>query len=169
MKSIALIALALAGSVFAADNVLPGNLPPGPAPTGNNAYGVTPPSGKPIEDKAGYLSWKTLAKVEPVPQGATFIPKFDPAISALNNKTIKLQGFMLPLGMGEGQKHFVLTATPPTCSYCLPGGPDQVVEIKSTQPVKFSYEPLQLTGKFVVLKDDPMGMYYRLEDAKLIN
>ena len=32
-------------------------------------------------------------------------------------------------------------------------------------PVKYGFEPIVVTGKFVVLKDDPMGLYYRLTDA----
>jgi hypothetical protein len=70
--------------------------------------------------------------------------------------------------MGEKQSHFVLTATPPTCAFCLPGGPDQVIEVKAKTPIKYGYEPIQLTGRFEILHDDPMGLYYRLNDATLL-
>ena len=32
-------------------------------------------------------------------------------------------------------------------------------------PVKFGFEPIVLTGKLAVLKDDPTGVFYRLTDA----
>ena len=34
----------------------------------------------------------------------------------------ELRLVLLPLGMGEKQNHFILTATPPSCAFCLPGG-----------------------------------------------
>ena len=30
---------------------------------------------------------------------------------------------------------------------------------------KYGFEPIVVSGKFVVLNDDPMGLYYRLTDA----
>ena len=45
------------------------------------------------------------------------------------------------------------------------GGPDQLVEVQAKTPVKYGFEPIVVTGKFVVLRDDPMGLYYRLTDA----
>lgn len=159
----------MTAAALAVDTGLPGNLPAGPAPTGDSAFGVTAPVGKPLDDKNGFVSWHTLSLVEAVAQGKTFVPRFDKTIQALNTKQVKLQGFMLPLEMGEKQSHFVLTATPPTCAFCLPGGPDQVIEVKTSTPVRFSYEPIQLAGKFEVLKNDPMGMYYRLTQAKPVD
>lgn len=154
--------------VLAANTGLPGNLPAGPAPTGDAMFGVTPLQGKALEDKAGFVSWRTLTLVEAVPKGDTFIPKFDKSIQSLNSKPVKLQGFMLPLTMGEKQSHFVLTASPPSCAFCLPGGPDQVVEIKASAPIKYASDAIKLSGKFELLKNDPMGLYYRLSEAKVI-
>ena len=78
---------------------------------------------------------------------------------------VKIQGFMMPLDMGEKQARFILSALPPSCSFCLPGGPEQMVEVQAKTPVKYGFEPILLTGKLAVLKDDPMGLYYRLTDA----
>ncbi|QNM95813.1 DUF3299 domain-containing protein [Chitinimonas koreensis] len=160
------LALLAAGLALAAD---PSSLPAGPAPVGGAGFGVTAPSGKPLADRGGFVSWNLLAQVEAVPQGNTHVPRFDPAIRKLDRKTVKLQGFMLPLGMGEMQNHFVLTATPPTCAYCLPGGPDSVIEVKTATPVRFGYEPIAIAGKFELLSNDPMGLYYRITEAKPIN
>jgi hypothetical protein len=40
-----------------------------------------------------------------------------------------------------------------------------MVEVKSKTPVKYTFEPVVLTGKLSVLKDDPTGVFYRLTDA----
>jgi hypothetical protein len=37
--------------------------------------------------------------------------------------------------------------------------------VKSKTAVKYSFEPVVLTGKLSVLKDDPTGVFYRLTDA----
>jgi hypothetical protein len=37
--------------------------------------------------------------------------------------------------------------------------------VKSKQPVKYTFEPVVLTGKLEVLKEDPTGIFYRLSDA----
>jgi hypothetical protein len=113
----------------------------------------------------GVVSWKTLAEVTPVKQKDKFIPSFSRGITQLDKKEVKLQGFMMPLELGERQKNFILTSTPPGCAFCLPGGPDAIVEVQAKTPIKYGFEPVILSGKFSVLKDDPTGLYYRLTDA----
>jgi len=120
---------------------------------------------KPLPELKGVVSWKTLSEVKPVKQKDKFVPEFGKSVAALDNKEVKLQGFMMPLDTGEKQARFLLTALPPSCSFCLPGGPEQMVEVQAKAPVRYGFEPILLTGKLAVLKDDPMGLYYRLTDA----
>ena len=120
---------------------------------------------KPLPELKGVVSWKTLEKVTPVKQKDRFVPQFTKEIEALDKKEVKLQGFMMPLDTGERQKRFLLTSMPPSCAFCMPGGPDQLVEVQAKTAVKYGFDPIVVTGKFVVLKDDPMGLYYRLTDA----
>jgi uncharacterized protein len=37
--------------------------------------------------------------------------------------------------------------------------------VKTKAPVKYGFEPVVLSGKLAVLKDDPTGVFYRLTDA----
>ena len=122
---------------------------------------------KPLPEMKGVLSWKTLGEVKPVKQKDRFVPEFTKAVSVLDKKEVRIQGFMMPLDMGEKQARFILSALPPSCSFCLPGGPEQMVEVQAKSPVKYGFEPILLTGRLAVLKDDPMGLYYRLTDAVL--
>jgi hypothetical protein len=103
--------------------------------------------------------------VTPVKQKDKFVPSFSAEIAKLDKKEVRLQGFMLPLEMGERQKTFILTSMPPGCAFCLPGGPDALVEVQAKSPIKYAFEPVVLSGRFQVLKDDPTGLYYRLTDA----
>jgi len=123
------------------------------------------PMDKPLPEIKGVVSWKTLAEVTPVKQKDKFVPGFSPRISELDKKEVRLQGFMMPLEVGERQKNFILTSTPPSCAFCMPGGPDAIVEVRAKTAIKYGPDPVVLSGKFSVLKDDPTGLYYRLTDA----
>jgi hypothetical protein len=127
--------------------------------------GVDPGLFRPLPDRKDVVPWKLLAQVELVKQKDRYVPQFAKDVAALDQKEVKVQGFIMPLQMGDKQSHFVLTAMPQTCAFCLPGGPESMVEVKSKTPVKYTFEPVVLTGKLSVLKDDPTGVFYRLTDA----
>jgi hypothetical protein len=93
------------------------------------------------------------------------LPAFPATVQALNDKSQRIQGFMMPLEPGERQRHFLLSSVPLSCSFCVPGGPESMVEVKTRTPVKYSLEPVVVEGKFAVLADDPYGLYYRITDA----
>jgi hypothetical protein len=138
-----------------------GHVPPAGAPA------PSPEALKPLPEITGVVSWKTLGQVQVVKVKDRVVPQFSDGVLKLNATEVKLQGFMMPLEMGDKQKHFVLTAMPQTCAFCLPGGPESLVEVRAKTPVKYTFEPVVLSGKLAVLKDDANGLYYRLTDAVL--
>ena len=115
------------------------------------------------------LPWKTLGQVEEVKVNDRLVPKFSAQITALDAKDVKLQGFMMPLEAGAKQKRFLLSANVPSCPFCMPGGPDSLVEVRCKKPVAFNMEPVVISGKLSVLKDDPTGLWYRVTDAVLVS
>jgi len=119
-----------------------------------------------LPELVGVVSWKTLAQVEPVKQGSKMVPQFSRDILGLDKKDVRVYGFIIPLEMGDKQKHFLLSAVPPHCPFCLPAGPDAIVEVHAKSPVKWAMEPLTFAGTLAVLKDDPSGVLYRLTDAE---
>ena len=127
--------------------------------------GVDPSLFKPLPDRRDVVSWKVLSQVELVKQKDRYVPQFAAAVIALDKKEVKVQGFIMPLQLGAQQSHFVLTAMPQTCAFCLPGGPESMVEVKTKAPVKYTFEAVVLSGKLEVLKDDPTGVFYRLTEA----
>jgi len=54
---------------------------------------------------------------------------------------------------------------PLSCNFCLPGGPESMMEVRLKTPVKYSQDAVVVEGRLLVLKDDPYGLYYRLVDA----
>lgn len=164
MRTFLITLLAAPALAFAAPQVPPAQSAPSGhvAPPGAPA---TPPVMQALPDIQGVISWNTLAKVKQIKTKDRILPEFTKEVTALNDKEVKLQGFMMPLEPGEKQKHFLISVSPQSCAFCLPAGPEGVVEVKSKVPVKYTFEPVIVSGKMSVLKDDPMGLYYRLTDA----
>ena len=127
--------------------------------------GVDPSQFRPLQERKDILSWKTLAQVELVKQKDRYVPKFAAPVASLDQKEVKVQGFMLPLQTGDKQTHFVLAAMPQTCAFCMPGGPESMVEVKTKKPVKYTFEPVVVSGKLSVLKEDPTGIFYRIAEG----
>ena len=130
-----------------------------------SAVAQTPP--QPLPERKDVVSWKLLAQVELVKVKDRYQPQFSSGVAALDAKEVKIQGFMMPLEMGDKQSHFILSSTPQSCAFCMPGGPESLVEVKMKKPVAYGMEPIVLTGKLAVLKNDPTGVFYRLTDAVL--
>jgi hypothetical protein len=124
------------------------------------------PAGMPTLDPApaGTIPWQLLMQAKTVQlANKKFAPEFTAQIRELNNQQVKLYGFMMPLDQARAQKRFLLTAYPPHCAFCLPGGPEAIVEVIADKPVEFSYDPVVLAGKMEVLDSDLV--YYRLTGA----
>jgi uncharacterized protein len=141
---------------------------PGKAPVGATAalnHGGTP--APQLKELPGVTSWKLLAQVKTTQKDKRFVTEFAPPIRALNKKPIKLQGFMMPLGPADAQAHFLLTLTPQSCLFCLPAGPEGMVEVKMLRPIKITFDPIVVTGTFESLQDDKNGLLYRLSGATL--
>ena len=137
---------------------------PLPAGTGAGVHSADSPFA-PIKERGDVLPWSMLTEVKTKAEKNRLLPVFPAPVVALNQKTQRIQGFMMPLEPGEKQKHFLLSSVPMTCGFCTPGGPESMVEVKTKTPVKYSLDVVVVEGKFAVLNDDPYGLYYRLTDA----
>ena len=113
---------------------------------------------------AGAVPWQVLMQAKTVQKAdKKFGPEFTSQIKVLNNTRVLLYGFMLPLDQSRKQKRFLLTAFSPHCAFCMPGGPESIVEVIADTAVEFSYEPVLIAGRMEVLDNDIV--YYRLTGA----
>ncbi len=146
-----------------------------PAAGATNALGVPQGQGAgvhspnspfaPLPQRSDVVPWSVLTAITTKTDKNKILPVFGAAQLALHQKTQKVQGFMMPLEPGPNQRHFLLTSVPLTCSFCLPGGPESMIEVRTKTPVKYSMEPVVVEGTFLVLNDDPYGLYYRITQA----
>lgn len=123
---------------------------------------------KPLEERVGVLSWTLLSAVTAKIENKKVLATFPPAIATLHQQRVKVQGFMLPLEPGERQSHFLLSRVPTACSFCVPAGPEGLIEVRTTAPVRYSLESITVEGLLAVLKDDPYGLFYRVVEARQV-
>ena len=133
------------------------------------AQAATPPvqQGTPVPipaAPAGTVPWDVLQKAQTVQRAdKKFGPQFTAEIKALDKRDVKLFGFMMPLDQARKQKRFLLAAYPPHCAFCLPSGPESLVEVFADNPIEFTFEPIVVSGRLAVLENDIV--YYRLTNA----
>ena len=157
--------LAAAALAFVAQLVLSAD----PAPKNEGTPPVSSGGAVPsLPELKGVVSWKTLGQVEEVKIDHRLVHKFSTEIAALDSKEVRLQGFMMPLEAGKKHRRFLLSANVPSCPFCMPGGPESLIEVVCKEPIVFNMEPIVISGKFSVLKDDPTGLWYRVTDAALV-
>ncbi len=114
------------------------------------------------------VPWSVLTAVRSQTVGRRVLPLFSPEVLAMHGSKRRVQGFMTPLAPGALQSHFLVSSVPLTCSFCIPGGPESMLEVRTPQPVKYSLEGVVVQGTLQVLADDPSGLFYRMTDAVLV-
>ena len=134
---------------------------------GGTGAGVHSPDSPiaPLKDRGDVVPWSLLTNVKTKMEKNRLLPVFPSDLQALSQKTQRVQGFMMPLEPGERQRHFLLTSVPMTCSFCVAGGPESMIEVRTKVPVRYTLESVVTEGRFAVLADDPYGLYFRITDA----
>jgi hypothetical protein len=112
------------------------------------------------------LAWEVLTDVKTKNIKGSIVPVFNAQQMALNQRSQRVQGFMMPLDPGEKQTHFLLSSVPLNCGFCTPGGPESMIEVRTKTAVKYSMEPVVVEGNFQVLVNDQFGVYYKIVDAQ---
>lgn len=121
---------------------------------------------KPLQEREGVLSWPLLSSVTVKAEKNKLVPSFPAAVQALDKKTVKVQGFMMPLEPGDKQRHFLLSSVPTSCSFCVAAGPEGLIEVRSKTPVRYTLDPVTVEGQMSVLSNDPYGLFYRVTEAQ---
>jgi hypothetical protein len=170
----ALLVMGGAMLVGAGAQTLSSPVPPGTAPSSQasglphgQGAGVHSPLSPfaPLPRRGDVVAWSTLTDITTKVENKRIVPVYPAPVAELNQKKLRLQGFMMPLEPGESQRHFLLASVPLTCGFCTPGGPESMVEVRTSKPVKYKLEAVVVEGTFHVLQNDPYGLYYRITGA----
>ena len=124
---------------------------------------------KPAPTPPGGVAWQVLetAKEDPAAAKAGAVkPVYPATVRSLAGKKVKINGYMLPLGKGASQSHFVLLAYPPDCPFHLNPGPQQFIEVKVSSPVAMNYDVRTIEGTLELAGNDGSGVFYKIRDGK---
>ncbi|MCW5737763.1 MAG: DUF3299 domain-containing protein [Enhydrobacter sp.] len=88
-------------------------------------------------------------------------------VKALHGKTITMRGFVLPMDGSDRTQHFLLTRNTPVCMYCPPGGPNEVVEVRSSRPIAWTDKIVSITGKLNLVNDQERAIFFKVENAEV--
>lgn len=119
---------------------------------------------------ASGMVWNTLlgAKISYSSKAPHITAKLTPEIRAMNGRTVTVDGFMLPMEDGEKPRHFLLSKRTPTCPFCPPGEPNEVIEVFSSKGVPYDDTMLTMQGKFKLINNTENGVFFVIKDATLI-
>ena len=117
--------------------------------------------------KSDSAMWGALNKatVKLNEKTGVFDVKYDDSVKALEGKPLTITGFMLPLEGEEKTKHFLLSKRTPTCPFCMPGGPTEVIEVFSDTPVTWVDDIVKIQGTLKLVPPNDNGMLYQLSNA----
>ena len=130
---------------------------------------------KPLKVTGDALPWNLFSKTKEIEDctvdkdGYDYClikPLYDSEIKKFNDTTVTVMGFMFPLEQSEKQKKFLLGPYPLGCPFHYHVGASQVIEINSTEPIGFSFDPITITGKLKVEYNKETGTFYYLEREK---
>ena len=117
------------------------------------------------------LDWDTLADLDFVVNDGVWSVEFGKTVQSLEGKSVKILGFMMPLEGSLEQKHFILSMLPlDGCQFCAPGTQAQFLEVKVEEGkgIRYTYDPIEIAGTFELIPDAPMGVYFLVKEAKLV-
>lgn len=149
----------LALSAFSVQNKsVPASLQPSAE---RQAQDALPQSNDPI--------WTTLlkTKIHVDEKKGLYSATFPPAVKALEGKQVTITGFMLPVEPATKFKHFILAKRTPTCPFCPPGEPNEIIDIWLDKSVAYNESLLSITGTFGFMNNQQFGMFFKMTNAKM--
>lgn len=132
--------------------------------------GFQPSDERSVQDalpKAHDALWDTLykTKIEVDKKTGDYSATFPNEVQKLNGQTIKISGFMLPLENSEKFTHFLLSKRTPTCFFCPPGEPNEIIEVYAAKPTEWVEDLVTYEGKFQLTRNKENGIFFRMLNA----
>lgn len=121
-------------------------------------------------------TWKTLSKLTYKKEYDALlgykidVPIFGNDVKALDGKWITLRGYVIPTDGFKSHKEFVFSAFPYNmCFFCGAAGPETVIEVLASEPIKYSSEAIYIKGILVLNDKDPNKLMYGIKNAVKVN
>ena len=94
-----------------------------------------------------------------------YTAQFDPALARMDGQRIRLSGYMLPVETETAGSHFVMTRRSASCPFCAPPGLTEAVEVFLSRRIRYTLDPVTVTGRLHLVRRSEAGLFYRIDDA----
>ncbi len=117
--------------------------------------------------------WKTLTevsyKISEDQFGELYVPVFSENIKKVEGKVVEAEGYIIPFEGMFKPTHIILSSLPlAECFFCGSGGPETVMEVMLTSPIKYTSKRVKVRGKLTLNAKDPEKLMYILKEGQLI-
>jgi|UniRef100_UPI004047489E hypothetical protein len=117
--------------------------------------------------------WKSLSEVTyKISQdnfGELYVPVFSENIKKLEGKVVEADGYIIPFEGMFKPTHIILSSLPlAECFFCGSGGPETVMEVLLSSPIKYTSKRVKVRGKLTLNTADPEKLMYILKEAVLV-
>uniref|UniRef100_UPI004048B325 hypothetical protein n=1 Tax=Algoriphagus sp. TaxID=1872435 RepID=UPI004048B325 len=117
--------------------------------------------------------WKSLSEVTyKISQdnfGELYVPVFSENIKKLEGKVVEADGYIIPFEGMFKPTHIILSSLPlAECFFCGSGGPETVMEVMLSSPIKYTSKRVKVRGKLTLNTADPEKLMYILKEAVLV-
>ncbi len=118
--------------------------------------------------------WKNLSevsyKISEDQYGELYVPVFSANITKLEGKVVEADGYIIPFeGMFKPQQIILSSLPLAECFFCGSGGPETVMEVMLSSPIKYTSNRVKVRGKLTLNSKDPEKLMYILKEATLVN
>ena len=110
----------------------------------------------------------TRTKIHVNEKAGLYSATYPPEVKAMVGKEMTISGFILPLESADKFKHFILSKRTPTCPFCPPGEPNEIIDVYMQSPIAWDEDSVKISGKFELMNNPELGMFFRLTGAKKI-
>jgi len=132
--------------------------------SGSTEYKPQPPGGMAMQSDDQI--WKNFAKCKvKTDQNLSYSITYIPGVKALNGRNVTISGFIQPLEAKDTFRHFLLSKNAPTCAFCPPGAPNEVVEVFSTKLTRWKENLVTFSGTLSLVNDGKTGVFFQMKDA----
>jgi len=119
--------------------------------------------------------WKTLSKITFKKEYDELMgfkidkPVFSEDIKSLAGQEVSVRGYVIPIEGYKSHKEFIFSAFPYNmCFFCGGAGPETVMDVIASEPIKFSTEAITIKGKLQLNSEDINQLMYQLIDVTLV-
>ena len=117
--------------------------------------------------------WKSLSEVTYKISQDNFGEVYDPVVSEdikkLEGKVVEADGYIIPFEGMFKPTHIILSSLPlAECFFCGSGGPETVMEVMLSSPIKYTSKRVKVRGKLTLNTADPEKLMYILKEAVLV-